>query len=514
MNNIIKKELYTNKTYIYLSILISILTILPQFVFSPSIEHSIYLIITFVLLVILPKFSKILFSIFIIFINLSNIIIGHISLHWGYNVADISPRIEVAVLSPTSESTEYISTYISYMDFSIILYVGLNLFLLYKFLMHSKHSFKVIKIIALGVFTSIIIAISFYKNPIKNIEPFSIPDKIIRIVKNKEFEQHTLERSNNLSKIKIKIVDKKNLIYDKVIVVMGESVNKHHMSIYDYKIKTTPFLASLKKLDKLYIFNAIAPSNQTMYSVPINLTKANVHNYLDLYLHSYSILSEFKVNNYTTYWISNQARVGKYDSITSAMANEANIQIFANSKHSDAKTDDVVLDYLDKFHKKQTKEMYLVHLMGSHSSYNKRYTEDLSIFKKAQNIDEEYDNSIYYTDYILSQIYNKFKDEKLLLIYLSDHGEIINSQRHGHGFLPAYKDEYDVPFVIYSSIKNPRLDELYKENKKGYFNLENFNYITNYISGISDENNISYSSNIFALEPKNIFNYNNIEFYK
>ncbi len=80
--------------------------------------------------------------------------------------------------------------------------------------------------------------------------------------------------------------------------------------------------------------------------------------------------------------------------------------------------------------------------------------------------------------------------------------------------MPPYKDEYDVPFVIYSSIKNPRLDELYKENKKGYFNLENFNYITNYISGISDENNISYSSNIFALEPKNIFNYNNIEFYK
>ena len=80
--------------------------------------------------------------------------------------------------------------------------------------------------------------------------------------------------------------------------------------------------------------------------------------------------------------------------------------------------------------------------------------------------------------------------------------------------MPPYKDEYDIPFVIYSSVKNTKIDELYAKNKKGYFNLENLNYIIKYLSGITEDNNISYSSDVFAVQPKNIFDYNKLEYYK
>jgi glucan phosphoethanolaminetransferase (alkaline phosphatase superfamily) len=113
----------------------------------------------------------------------------------------------------------------------------------------------------------------------------------------------------------------------------------------------------------------------------------------------------------------------------------------------------------------------------------------------------------------LSQIYERYKDEKLLLIYVSDHGENINLENNGHGFLPPFKDEYMVPFVIYSNVKNPRLDELRRDNKKGYFNLENLNSMVQYISGISTHKNLSFSPDVMAVEPTHIYNFDQLEFY-
>ena len=515
MKKNIQKEFDSNKSYFYFGTLISAFTILPQFIFSPNSIHATYLLITLILLITIPKFSKILFSVFIIFINLSNILIGHIALHWGYALPDIKPRIEVAFLSPIYESKEYIARYIDYRDYALILFSFFVLYLLSRFLRHFTHSYKVFRTIGLGVFLSVLIAVSFYINPIKEFEPFSVPCEICTVIDDtNKIDQIMKAREEYIRHIKIAKANKKNQLYDKIIIVMGESVNKSHMSLYGYDFPTTPFLDSLQKTHHLYIFNAIAPTNQTRYSVPIELTEANVNYYEDRYFHSCSVLTNFKANHYETYWISNQGRVGKNDSSISSMAYEANISFFANLNYLEAKTDEVLLDYLNKLQRNSEKEMYLLHLMGSHSDYINRYKKETALFKNPKNIVEEYDNSIHYSDYILSQIYEKFKNEKLLLIYVSDHGENINLENNGHGFLPPFKDEYTVPFVIYSNVKNSRLDEIYRDNKKGYFNLENFNYIVQYVSGISNHKNLSFSRDVMAVEPSNIFNFDKLEVYK
>lgn len=514
MKKKIQLEFHNNKSYFYFGILISVLTLLPQLLLSPNKIHSVFLIITFVLLVTIPKFSKILFSVFIVFINLSNILIGHIALHWGYTLPDIKPRIEVAFLSPLYESKEYISSYIDYRDYGLILFSFFVLFLLFKFLRHFTHSYKTFRIIGLGVFISILLAVTYYINPIREMEPFSVPCKVCTVIEDKnKIDQIMKAREAYIGQIKIMKANKKKQIYDKIIIVMGESANKSHLSLYGYNYPTTPFLTSLQKSKKLYVFNAIAPTNQTRYSIPIDLTEANVHYYEDRYFHSCSILTNFKANHYETYWISNQGRVGKNDSSISSMAYEANTTLFANLNYLEAKTDEVILDYLGKLQKNPKKEMYLLHIMGSHSDYINRYKNETALFKNTTNIVEQYDNSIHYTDIILSQIYERFKNEKLLLIYVSDHGENINMENNGHGFLPPFKDEYTVPFVIYSNVKNPRLDEIYKDNKKGYFNLENLNYMVQYISGITNHKNLSYSHDVMAVEPSNIYNFDTLEFY-
>ena len=512
MKQKIQTEFYTNQSYFYFGTLISVLTILPQFLFSPNSTHTLFLAITLIVLITIPKFSKILFSVFIIFINLSNILIGHIALHWGYALADIKPRIEVAFLSPIYESKEYIARYIDYRDYGLILFSLFVLFLLFRFLRHFTHSYKIFRIIGSGVFALILVNVTFYINPIREFEPFSVPCEICTVMDDKnKIDQIMKAREEYIRHIKILEANKKKQLYDKIIIVMGESANKNHMALYGYKYPTTPFLMSLQQTHQLYVLDAIAPTNQTRYSLPIDLTEANVHYYEDRYLHSCSILTNFKTNHYETYWISNQGRVGKNDSSISSMASEANTTFFANLNYLEAKTDEVLLDYLNKLQTNSGKEMFLVHIMGSHSDYINRYNKGTALFKNAKNIVEEYDNSIHYSDYILSQIYERFKNEKLLLIYLSDHGENINLDNNGHGFLPPFKDEYTVPFVIYSNVKNPRLDELYRDNKKGYFNLENFNDIVQYISGISNHKNLSYSHDVMAVEPTNIYDFDTLE---
>ncbi|MCI4406293.1 MAG: phosphoethanolamine transferase [Sulfuricurvum sp.] len=514
MKKNIQIEFHTNKSYFYFGTLISILTMLPQLIFSPNPTHSLFLSITLVLLIVIPKFSKILFSIFIIFINLSNIVIGHIALHWGYALADIKPRIEVAFLSPVYETKEYLSHYVDYRDYALGVFTFFVLFLLFKFLRHFTHSYKVFRMIGAGVFILILLSVTLFINPLREFEPFSVPCEICTVIEDKEKIDHILKtRAEFIAHLVIPKANAKNQLYDKIIIIMGESVNKNHMAIYGYSSPTTPFMSSLQGSKNFYLFNAIAPTNQTRYSIPIDLTEANVHYYENRYIHSGSLLTHFKANGYDTYWISNQGRAGKNDSTITSMASEANGTFFANLNYLDASLDEVLLEYLEKQPLNSKKEMYLLHLMGSHSDYVNRYNKQTALFNPAKNVVEEYDNTIYYTDYVVSRIFDHFKGKKLLLVYLSDHGENINLENNGHGFLPPYKDEYMVPFVIYTNVKNRRLDELSKDNKKGYFNLENLSSMIRYVSGISNHKNLSYSHDVMAVEPANIVDFEKLEMF-
>ena len=513
----IKNEIGQNKQYIYLSYLIAILTIIPQSIASAPYDlvHLLFLVAVLFITILISKFNKLLFSIFIIYINLTNVVIGHIFIHWGYFNTSIEPRIAVSMVSPMYETLEYLKTYIDYRDALLVVYTIFILGLLYRFLVHYRHSFKIIKFFSFVASTSVIVAFSYYFNPFKNQEPFNIPAEYIEL---KGYSEFYKTRTDYLSGMKKIYDENSSLVYDKVVVVQGESVNKHHMSIYGYDENTTPFLTHLKSKNSLYVFNVIAPTNQTRYSVPILHTKATVRNFSDPFIHSRSIVGNFNLYGYKSYWISNQGLAGKHDTSIASMVQEADVRYVENLEFSSAKSDETVLSYLNGIKNTPDKEMYLIHLMGSHSDYADRYTDKNVLFKNPTNVIQEYDNSIYYTDYILQNIFtyfkNKFPDKKMLFIYVSDHGEVVDAKLNGHGFLPPFKDEYDVPFAIYSSVKNSRIDEIYRGNKKGYLNLENLNYMIEYISGIGNKSNISYSNHVFALEPENIIDYNKLKFYK
>lgn len=497
-----KKDIQNNKTYLKIILLISVLTLLPQLLTSNGLTHFINSLLLIIFLISLSTLNKFLFSIFTIYINLINIFQSHIVLHWGEYTGDLFPRIDVAMDSPLYETFEYLRDHVDYRDYIVVVYTFITLSLL--FFIKGKHQFKHLQKLSLFLVVAIFLTL-FKKEPLQVIQDFYQSTQIHNI---------TSKRDNYLASQKFKKTTAK--FYDKIIFIQGESANKNHLSIYGYNRPTTPFLSQLKEKKNLSIFNAIAPANQTRFAVPMLLTSAHVSNWLDSYIHSPSLLSEFKNAGFTTYWISNQSKRGIYDNYVSNVAKEANRTIFLpEEKTTKIDTDQAIINYLKQQPLDVSQEFYLLHLVGSHGKYQNRYLEKDALFKKAENIIDIYDNTIYFTDKIIQQTLQYFeqKNLKILLIYISDHSDMINLQKHGHGFSPSYQEEYQIPFVIYSNVTNPRITEILKENQKKVFNSETTNSIVKYISYLSDDINISYSSNVLVLDPKSIYNYEDLDHY-
>ena len=483
-------------------ILLVTLSILPQMIFLPF-KSS--LLLFWVFLLLLPRVSKSLFTLFILFFNVLNIIQAHVSMHWG---GDLLTRVGVTMQSPRYEMLEYINQYVGIYDYLMLLYGFGIVFLLIRFLMRYQKTKP--KYYYLYIFFLIAMFIV-----LQNQQQFKIIKYYFKMA---ELNSAISKRMQLLQRLNLNEKNvSKELLYDKIIIIQGESANKHFLNVYGSPDETTPFLSSLQKKHQLYVFDAISPSNQTRYCVPAMFTDANVTDWYEGYSSSLSLLTLFKQRGYQTFWITNQAMHGfNEDSITN-IAMESESQAFLASRVGDSLPDEVLLDYLYK--KKEVepeKGMYVFHLSGSHFKYTKRYTQKHLLYKNPKSIIEEYENSIFYTDYIISQIVQYFekKKQKILLVYFSDHGEVVHENLSGHGYLPTFKDEYEIPYLVYSSVENPKLDLLKKKNIQHYFNAENMNEMIGYIGGLQENVKPSFSSKIFSLDPKHIFDYEKLHYYK
>jgi len=81
----------------------------------------------------------------------------------------------------------------------------------------------------------------------------------------------------------------------------------------------------------------------------------------------------------------------------------------------------------------------IVHLIGSHWYYPSHYPSDFEIFKPtitgktfsqrdSIKIVNAYDNTILYTDYIVNELITKIEKQNSILLFLSDHGELLGEE--------------------------------------------------------------------------------------
>lgn len=236
------------------------------------------------------------------------------------------------------------------------------------------------------------------------------------------------------------------------VLIIGESVDKFGMGVYTPSLDNTPFLSNLAKNPLTLVYqNVYSSFVNTVSSITNAFSQGNLTTGL-MFPRGDNILSVAKKANIKTYWISNQAKSGKYESAIGALASLADKNYFSLVYTKDTfytqKPDTVLLPKIEEILSKlntQNNNLLIIHLMGSHGTYKDRYDRnfkevDLSnssrsgmlvngglINPQTKKDYETYLTSIKYTDLFLSKLYDLLKDREDFygLLYYSDHGEQI-----------------------------------------------------------------------------------------
>ena len=206
-----------------------------------------------------------------------------------------------------------------------------------------------------------------------------------------------------------------------IILVIGESASRDYMHAFTtMEDNTTPWL-SQNKYNFILFPNAYSCAYSTIMSLQHALTAANYYNQKS-FTECLSIIDIAKAVGYKTYWFSNQGKIGKFDTPITLIAEQSDHSYWLNS---DMKYDGKLVELMDKVNPEEN-NFIVFHLMGSHTFYSSRYPNEFQIWSslKYSGGEEDYKNSILYTDKVLKDIFECAKKDFNLasFIYFSDHG--------------------------------------------------------------------------------------------
>lgn len=219
-----------------------------------------------------------------------------------------------------------------------------------------------------------------------------------------------------------------------IIVVLGESAGRDFMSAFTpmHEI-TTPWLQEKANSSNFLLFkNTYACDYSTVPVLSRTLTESNYYSNQN-FNNSLSFVDIAKEAGYDTYWFSNQGVVGVADTPITLVAETAKYKKWICQDDTDTQYDNELLKYL-KMVDAAKNNLIVVHLAGSHIDYNNRYPKS---FQKWTDPGEtgrlaDYKNSLYYTDYVLKNIFEYANDNLNLdvMLYVSDHGTDPNRSRN------------------------------------------------------------------------------------
>ena len=248
------------------------------------------------------------------------------------------------------------------------------------------------------------------------------------------------------------------------VIVIGESVDRKHMSIYGYNRQTTPYFDNLK--NELFVFKNVNTAHaftsgavKSMFQ--INLDESNNQ--------QYTLIHFFKDAGFKTFWFSNQGRFNIFDNYVMRLGKLCDEYAFINNAGVNDKSlfDESLLKYFYAALKDNAKKkLIILHLMGSHTPLSFRYPSNFERFNLPSNYCDKgkavcvafYDNSILYTDHILNEIINSLKKNNGYsgMLYLSDHGQDINDTKECDLEERKGANAYEIPFILWVSEKYRR----------------------------------------------------------
>ena len=253
-----------------------------------------------------------------------------------------------------------------------------------------------------------------------------------------------------------------------IVFVLGEATNRGHMHLYGYALENTPNLDELQQKGEIVVFrDCISPYATTVGALRELFTFHDAESVQPWYSY-HNLIDVMRAAGYKTYWLSNQESSGIWGNVAQLFARRSQVHEFTRMResHEDfGALDEELFPMIDRARQQSgNKNFFVLHLMGGHSLYYMRFPYSFSRFTAAdiaRNLPEEkrtvlaqYANAIYYNDYIVSGIFDKFRDTEALVIYLPDHGETIYDDGSNFaGHVEENPNHYmlEVPMIIWAS---------------------------------------------------------------
>ncbi|WP_026811232.1 phosphoethanolamine transferase [Arenibacter latericius] len=306
------------------------------------------------------------------------------------------------------------------------------------------------------------------------------------------------------------------------VLIIGETCSRNHMSLYGANVNTNPRLSN--RDDIIKYTDVVSAYNYTFESIPAMLSQSSLDKELDI-AERVDVLDVFYSAGFETYWISNQSPIGIWDNVISGMARKSDNPKFVNTNSNSSQEailsrayDENLFEPFKLALEDSSKHKFIVlHLMGSHNTYSKRYPPEFSEFKndgsKRERLIAEYRNSILYNDFVVDSLLTILerysltaKDDISSAIYVADHGENVYDEmdRIGHDYSNEMpKVLVEIPFVVWLS---PEYLKQYKRKATSIVENKDMPYVTDYLfHSILDINKLKSP---LLEESKSVFNNN------
>jgi len=336
---------------------------------------------------------------------------------------------------------------------------------------------SLIKEIAIRLITSVILFsitlgliyvnyknISFIARGNKPLKERVVPHYFLSNVK----DYYDLKRDLNREFVKLKYKAEQLFPEEKMVgvFVVGETARADRFSLNGYEKQTNPLL---EKQNIHNFSNSSSCGTVTMVSVPCMFSLSDYDSF-NAHEAKYqeNLLDLIKNSGIEVIWIENNSSCKHVcDRVKTINYVEKGSEHYVGyGVH-----DEIVLTGLKKVlaENKAKKVLIVLHTMGSHGpAYYNRYPKNFEKFKPTcksndlqicsrEALNNTFDNTIVYTDYIISTVIDVLKEEKEsqnFLVYASDHGESLGENGiylHAAPMRIAPKEQTHIPVLLWSS---------------------------------------------------------------
>ena len=297
-----------------------------------------------------------------------------------------------------------------------------------------------------------------------------------------------------------------------IVLIIGESYNRHHSQLYGYPLETTPRQVERRDSGQLFVFKDVVS--------PWNITSNAFTQMFSLYGYGapgqwgdYPLFPQlFRRAGYQVAFLSNQfvrRWSGSGNQTGGFFLNDREVcdSLFTVRNRRKRQYDEGFLRQCCREHEVLSDtSLVIYHLMGQHFEYANRYPSKFARFTardyrhrsltaEQRRIVATYDNATRYNDLIVDRILQQYSGRPTIVVYLSDHGEECYDDLpvHGRLYTPLERrqvhQEFEIPFWIWCSpsyqTTHPEVVERIRAATQRPFMTDHLPHMLLWLAGIS-----------------------------